>query len=149
MAGSEFPSLQVPCPCQIRARRARRSLQFAPQPPPELTGRLAYGFAIEPSTAKKVIQRYAGERKLHDFQKYALFETVCREAISPRSKRGFPTFETYRNHDSDGTSLSDEILTDFIITVATNDSTVLPSKEELDRLKAFLETDAEPQWYEM
>ncbi|KLO09197.1 hypothetical protein SCHPADRAFT_907964, partial [Schizopora paradoxa] len=110
-----------------------------------MTGRLAYGYVIELSIATKVIHNIAGERKLHGFQKFALFEIACRQAISPVASKKVPTFETLRKCNEP----LDDILQTYVIAVTTSASKVLPPKEELERLKAFMETDSEPHWYEV
>lgn len=143
---SESP--RVPCTCQVRAqqrRPARRNLQFAPDPPPELTGPLAYGYMVELPVAEKVLHEMLGEnlKNMRNFQRYILFESACRKAIRPVSRRGVPSFDILRTLEPDV-----DILKSFVIAIAKDDSKVLPPKEEVDRLKAFLETDAEPGWYE-
>ncbi|KLO09203.1 hypothetical protein SCHPADRAFT_576917 [Schizopora paradoxa] len=152
IAASDLPSPQAPCQCQTRAHQTAQAVEFASDPPPDLTGRLAYGYTISLPIAMKVIHSMVGEKKLHDFQIFALFELAFQKAVIapvPRDRRGsrIPTFEVLRNIPSSGGE--DYALEGFVITVATGESKALPPKEVLDRLKAFLETDAGPRWYEI
>ncbi|KLO09219.1 hypothetical protein SCHPADRAFT_1000416 [Schizopora paradoxa] len=142
MAGSEFSSLQVPCPCQIRAHRARRSLQYAPPPPPEMTGKLAHGYTIEPDIVKKVICATIGEKKIGPQQTFSTFRWKCGQAISPTSNPKAPIFEVR----DDAEEHDEGTLNNYLIAIASSTSRELPPEEEIGRLKAFLGTDAEPQW---
>lgn len=96
---------------------------------------------------ERVLRNEVGKRITDLQQKVAVFKQACREAISPMYWHGGLEFDLRR--DISEKDYDVETLRGFIIIVATQRSKRMPPKEELARLKAFLETDAEPQWCEV
>ncbi|KLO09193.1 hypothetical protein SCHPADRAFT_576699 [Schizopora paradoxa] len=123
----------------------RRELQFAPAPPSNMTGKLGYGYAIPPDVVRKAIYAAFGDEKTDPQQVFSTFRWRCRKAISPTLDPKAPHFEVRRDIEEQ----DDETLCNFFVAIATNRARVLPPKEEVERLKVFLETDDEPQWCEI
>ncbi|KLO09218.1 hypothetical protein SCHPADRAFT_577503 [Schizopora paradoxa] len=145
MTGSDLTSFQVPCPCQMQLG-AQQARQYAPAPPSDLSGRLAFGYTVEPAVTRKHFSRMLGDEKTTTFQeRYSAFRFACEAAVSFISDPNGPKFWLRRDIEE----YDNETLSDYFIAVATDDSRVMLPKEQLERLKVFLETDSEPQWCEV
>lgn len=94
---------------------------------------------------ERVLLQILGERKTNFQEKVSVFTRACRSALAPMSKPEVLDFELRRDIDK----YDKETLLGFFIPVATQRSRRLLPKEELARLKAFLETEDEPRWCEV
>ncbi|KLO09195.1 hypothetical protein SCHPADRAFT_576805 [Schizopora paradoxa] len=141
---TEAPLQQELCQCQIRALQVR---QYAPDPPAEMKGKLAYGYLVEHPMVEIALRKVLGDVKVDFQRKVGAFKTVCRAKVKPRLWPGGFKFEL--RADIPEYEYVEDSLRGFLILVASQDTKLMPPKEELAKLEAYLETDAKPQWCEV
>ncbi|KLO09191.1 hypothetical protein SCHPADRAFT_907955 [Schizopora paradoxa] len=133
-----------PCQCQLQARR---ELEYAPEPPAGKEGKLAYGYLIEHPMAEIVLRKEIGNRKTDLSQKVGVFKDGCQAAITPKLWPGGLKFQL--RADIEEEDYNPETMRGYLILVANLKTRVIPPKEELAKLEAYLETDAKPRWCEV
>ena len=109
-----------------------------------MEGKLAYGYLVEHPMVEVVMRKVLGDEKPDFRQKCGIFKLMCRAAVKPKlwpEGLEFKFRADLRDNEYDK-----ETLRGFLILVANQDTKLMPPKEELEKLEAYLETDAKPEW---
>ncbi|KLO09196.1 hypothetical protein SCHPADRAFT_907963 [Schizopora paradoxa] len=138
-----------PCQCQLQAHREPEyapERHVAPERPPNMKGKLAYGYKIDPVKADKTIRRATGKKvQLQAHEKVAIFWGLCRRVIP--LTYGAEDMQLRPRRDID--DYDGESLYGHFAEIRPDIHGRWPSKERIERLKKFLKTDAEPVWCEI
>ncbi len=102
-----------------------------------------YGYAVDPPVVERVLREGVGERETNFQDKVGIFFGECRAKVTP-SEHTELQLELRRDIDD----YDEDTLRGYVIVIAKKRTKVV-HKKELARLKAFLQTDAEPQWWKV
>ncbi len=114
---------------------------FAPDPPANLQGTLAYGFPVDPRVVEKLGQEVFGE-KVHDWEDDI---SIFWRSLVTITSSARPIYLKTRPAGED----HPERTGNFIIALGLNTSRktmLLPQRDEIARLKRFMRTQDDPQW---
>lgn len=120
---------------------------LAPEPPKDAKGEMQYGFMVSAKAVDDVAREVFGDEKESLANIHYCFWNACRCAADSSRPlymgvRRDIKIEKIPGHPFNGT----------VVGIASNKSwktRILPRNDEIARLKKVLQTDAEPEWFQV